>query len=88
MLVQALNGMTVTNKMLHSAMIEKNDKLTSIRQAMESMQAMLNQTLKATTPVATVPKSSINNTYRGGNIIDYAGKNKTQQLPKIYYNTF
>ena len=88
MLVQALNGMTATNKMFHSAMIEKNDKLTSIRQAMESMQATLNQTLKATPPVATVPKSSINNTYRGGDIIDYAGKNKTHQLPKIYYNTF
>ena len=86
--VQALNRMTMTNKMLHSAMIKKNDELTSIRQTMESMQAMLNQTLKATTPVATVPTSSINNTYRGGNIIDYAGKNKTHQLPKIYHNTF
>ena len=88
MLVQALNRMTVTNKMLHSAMIEKNDELTSIRQAMESMQTTMNQTLKATPPVPTVPKSSINNTYRGGDIIDYAGKNKTHQLPKIYYNTF
>ena len=88
MLVQALNRMTKTNKMLHIAMIEKNDELTSIRQAMEPMQAMLNQTLKATPPVATVPTSSINNTYRGGNIIDYAGKHKTHELPKIYHNTF
>ena len=88
MLVQVLNRMTVTNKMLHSAMIEKNDELTSMRQAMESMQATLNQTLKAIPPVAAVPTSSINNTYRGGNIVDYAGKNKTHQLPKIYHNTF
>ena len=87
MLVQALHGMTVTNKMLHSAMIEKNNELISIRQVMESMQATLNQTLKAIPPVATVPTSSINNTYRGGDIVDYTGKNKTHQLPKIYHNT-
>ena len=71
MLLHALNEITASNKLIHTAIVEKNDELSGIRKAMESMKATLSHS------------SYTNKSYRGGDIVQFAGNNKTYQVLKI-----
>lgn len=60
-----MHELSASNKLIHSAIVEKNNELAGIKDTMEKMHTTFNRTL------------GTNNLYRGGDIVEYAGKNKT-----------